>query len=64
MPDSQIVQPDAVQKVISKTLTDLKPKLSQTEFSAMEMLAADGRILDIEEIMSIVHDDPDDGDEQ
>lgn len=64
MPDSKIVHSDAVQKVITKMLADLKSTLSVGQFSALESLAQEGRLLDVDSIMAIVEESSDNGAEQ
>lgn len=64
MSNSKIVHSDAAQKVIDKTLADLRLKLPTAQFAAIDTLAQEGRLLDVESIVTVAEEDSDDGVEQ
>jgi len=64
MPTPKIVHSDAAQKVIDKTLAELRLKLPASQFAAIDKLAQEGRLLDVESIVMVAEEDSDDGVEQ
>lgn len=57
MLDPDIIYSDAVQKVIDKTLLDLKQSLPAAHMKAIQRLVDQGEFLDVESILTIAEQD-------
>ncbi len=64
MPTPKTVHSDATQKVIDKTLAELRLKLPASQFAAINKLAQEGRLLDVEFIVAVAKEDSDERVEQ